>query len=118
MLSRIVMLQRPSSIVQMRLSLSGAAAAAGATQLTGERFSAGAKAFDESVRGHKGVLVFSKTTCPYCDRVKKAFDSKSIPYSVVELDRVDKSPEIRTELTRLSGIVRQTPPIRTQPLPT
>jgi len=80
-------------------------AAAGATLLTGERFAGGAKAFDESVRTHKGVLVFSKTTCPYCDRVKKAFDAKSIPYAVVELDRVDKAPEIHTELKRLAGIV-------------
>jgi glutaredoxin len=86
-------------------SAAAAAAAGGATQLTSERFVGSAKVFDDAVRAHKGVLVFSKTTCPYCDRVKKALDTKSIPYAVVELDRVDKAPELRTELTRLSGIV-------------
>jgi thioredoxin-related protein len=51
-------------------------------------------AFDAAVSGHKGVLVFSKTTCPFCDRVKAAFAAKSIPYSVVELDRVDKAARL------------------------
>lgn len=73
--------------------------------LTSERFVGTGDAFDAAVSGHKGVLVFSKTTCPFCDRVKAAFAAKSIPYSVVELDRVDKAAEVRKELTRLSGIV-------------
>lgn len=70
--------------------------------LTSERFVG--SGFDAAVAAHSGVLVFSKTTCPFCDRVKAAFAAKAIPYSVVELDRVDKAAEVRKELTRLSGI--------------
>jgi hypothetical protein len=112
MFSRVATLL--TSAPTLRLSLRPSAAAMSSSSnsssvanLSSERFLGGSKQFDDAVREHKGVLVFSKTTCPFCDRVKSAFDAKSIPYSVVELDRVESASAVRTELSRLSGIVNK-----------
>jgi len=62
--------------------------------------------FDDAVRSQRGVLIFSKTTCAYCARVKKAFEAKGVPYAVIEFDSFDDDvvEPLRGELQRLSGI--------------
>jgi glutaredoxin len=41
---------------------------------------------DNLIKQNK-VIIFSKTTCPYCDKTKELFKSLKIEYLSVELDR-------------------------------
>jgi len=34
------------------------------------------------------VVIFSKSTCPFCARVKQLFDSMGEPYNAIELNKV------------------------------
>ena len=38
------------------------------------------------------VMMFSKTTCPFCVKIKQLFDSLKIKYEVLELDQIRKFP--------------------------
>ena len=38
------------------------------------------------VKEHR-VVLFSKTWCPFCNKVKDLFNSKFIPYHKIELDK-------------------------------
>ncbi|KAG2785598.1 hypothetical protein PC129_g655 [Phytophthora cactorum] len=49
------------------------------------------------------VLVFSKTHCPYCARVKGTLDVLDAKYEVVELDTRDDGVEIQSLLLDLTG---------------
>lgn len=50
------------------------------------------------------VMVFSKTTCPFCIKLKKAFNEKRIDYFSVELNTLgDDGPKIQEELAKLTG---------------
>jgi protein-disulfide isomerase len=44
---------------------------------------------DNLIKQNK-VIVFSKTTCPYCDKTKELFKSLKIDYLSIELDRIGK----------------------------
>merc|ERR1711991_3205 len=41
------------------------------------------------------VIVFSKSYCPYCKKVKELFDKENIPYTLVELDKNSHGEEIQ-----------------------
>jgi len=49
------------------------------------------------------VMVFSKTTCPFCTKVKQLFDSLKIKYEVLELDQIADGPEVQAALAEKSG---------------
>ncbi|KUF93516.1 hypothetical protein AM588_10008067 [Phytophthora nicotianae] len=49
------------------------------------------------------VLVFSKTHCPYCARVKGTLDVLDTKYQVVELDTCDDGAEIQSLLLDITG---------------
>ena len=36
------------------------------------------------------VMVFSKTTCPFCTKIKNLFDSLGFKYEALELDQLGK----------------------------
>ena len=36
------------------------------------------------------VMVFSKSTCPFCVRIKQLFDSLGIQYTAIKLDQIGK----------------------------
>ena len=44
------------------------------------------------------VMVFSKTTCPFCIKLKKAFKQARIDFTAVELDTLETGAEIQNEL--------------------
>ena len=44
----------------------------------------------ESVISSDGVVVFSKTTCPFCSKVKALFAEKKVDVKYVELDQVSE----------------------------
>lgn len=48
------------------------------------------------------VLVYSKSTCPFCDRVKKLFSVQYVAFTVVELDKLDNGSEYQDILQELT----------------
>jgi glutaredoxin len=49
------------------------------------------------------VMIFSKTYCPYCKRVKDFFQQGKIPFGHLELDTIDNGSEIQNELHKMTG---------------
>ena len=49
------------------------------------------------------VMIFSKSYCPYCLRVKDLFDDLSVPYKALELDEHEYGDEIQQTLKQISG---------------
>ncbi|XP_011700079.1 PREDICTED: glutaredoxin-C4-like isoform X2 [Wasmannia auropunctata] len=49
------------------------------------------------------VVIFSKTSCPYCKMAKKVFDSLKKPYTAIELDDRDDAQEIQDILNEITG---------------
>jgi glutaredoxin 3 len=58
---------------------------------------------EKEVTNHK-VVVFSKSYCPYCKRVKDAFASKNVPISVCELDEASNGDAIQSTLATITGL--------------
>jgi len=50
-----------------------------------------------------GVLVFSKTYCPHCAKVKERFNKLNIASGFLELDIKKNGPEIRDALKQITG---------------
>lgn len=50
----------------------------------------------------KSVQIFTKSTCPYCNRVKEFFNSKKIPFEEVDLS--NNSDELAA-LKRKTGLL-------------
>ena len=57
---------------------------------------------NEMIKSHK-TAIFSKTTCPFCAKVKELFKSLNEQYAVVELDQIDEGPAIRDLLFERTG---------------
>jgi len=49
------------------------------------------------------VVIFSKTTCGFCDKAKSVFDSLGVDYKTVELDSRDDCAELQDNLLRMTG---------------
>ena len=51
-----------------------------------------------------GVVIFSKSWCPFCRNVKVLFDSElKVPYTAYELDELPQGDEIQQSLVSISG---------------
>ena len=50
------------------------------------------------------VMVFSKSTCPFCSKIKQLFDSLSIKYHAIELDQMGEFTFIKRKLWEKGGI--------------
>ncbi|VDN44508.1 unnamed protein product [Dibothriocephalus latus] len=50
------------------------------------------------------VLVFTKTTCPYCVKVKKRFTDLNIPFGYLDLDQKANGSTIQKALKEISGV--------------
>ncbi|KAE8611043.1 hypothetical protein XENTR_v10012316 [Xenopus tropicalis] len=50
------------------------------------------------------VVIFSKTTCPYCVMAKEAFKNIDVQYTAVELDELENGRQMQVALQQLSGI--------------
>lgn len=48
-------------------------------------------------------MVFSKTTCPFCEKVKELFKTLKIEYGLVELDQIANGSELQSALHEISG---------------
>jgi glutaredoxin len=49
------------------------------------------------------VVIFSKTTCPFCRKTKDLFDGLEVKYTTVELDEMDNGPAVQDALLDSSG---------------
>merc|ERR1712112_513965 len=48
-------------------------------------------------------MVFSKTTCPFCTKIKQLFESLKIEYEVLELDQISDGADVQAALLEKSG---------------
>lgn len=49
------------------------------------------------------VMIFSKTTCPFCTKVKELFNSMGQECKVLELDKIANGPDIQNTLLEVTG---------------
>merc|ERR1712215_8326 len=54
------------------------------------------------INTHK-VMMFSKSTCPFCVKIKQLFDSLNIKYEVLELDQIPDGSDVQAALAERSG---------------
>jgi len=57
---------------------------------------------DKEIKDHP-VMIFSKSFCPYCDKVKALFKSIGVEYTAMELDKRNDGNEIQNELKNKTG---------------
>ncbi|XP_045595558.2 thioredoxin reductase 1, cytoplasmic isoform X2 [Procambarus clarkii] len=57
---------------------------------------------DNYVKENK-VMVFSKSYCPFCHKVKDLFNQINVTYTALELDQIDNGAEIQDALAEKSG---------------
>merc|ERR1712098_479825 len=57
----------------------------------------------ENLISKNKVMVFSKTTCPFCTKIKQLFDSLKIKYEVLELDQISDGADVQAALLEKSG---------------
>jgi len=60
-------------------------------------------AFVKSSVASDKVVIFSKTTCPFCRKTKDLFDGLDVKYTSVELDEMDNGPDVQDALLDSSG---------------
>ena len=70
------------------------------------------KIVDNLIENNK-LLIFSKTYCPFCKRVKALFSQIGVleKAKVVELDTRDDAFEIQTEMAKRTGGKRSVPQV-------
>eukprot|EP00617_Octactis_speculum_P012138 CAMPEP_0185774450 /NCGR_PEP_ID=MMETSP1174-20130828/78225_1 /TAXON_ID=35687 /ORGANISM="Dictyocha speculum, Strain CCMP1381" /LENGTH=105 /DNA_ID=CAMNT_0028461613 /DNA_START=122 /DNA_END=439 /DNA_ORIENTATION=+ len=49
------------------------------------------------------VMVFSKSTCPFCGMTKQLFDGIGVEYTLIELNERDDGSAIQLALQKFSG---------------
>ncbi|XP_018423419.1 PREDICTED: glutaredoxin 2 [Nanorana parkeri] len=49
------------------------------------------------------VVIFSKTTCPYCTMAKEAFDDINVHYKTIELDQIENGSHLQSALHEMTG---------------
>ncbi|XP_073438996.1 glutaredoxin 2 isoform X4 [Dendrobates tinctorius] len=50
------------------------------------------------------VVIYSKTTCPYCTMAKDAFNSINVNFKSIELDEVDNGRQLQEALHHMTGV--------------
>jgi len=58
---------------------------------------------DKFVKDHE-VAIFSKTTCPYCIKVKKLFKDINQPFEVMELNTSEEGAQIQATLAAKTNV--------------
>ncbi|XP_048833356.1 glutaredoxin 2 isoform X2 [Brienomyrus brachyistius] len=57
----------------------------------------------EDVVSHNCVVIFSKTTCPYCKMAKNVFSEIGAAYKVIELDEHRDGEPLQEALAQITG---------------
>ncbi|GIY26308.1 glutaredoxin-2, mitochondrial [Caerostris extrusa] len=50
------------------------------------------------------VVIFSKTQCIYCRKVKKLLTESSVPFLSIELDKREDGTNLQNALTEITGV--------------
>jgi len=58
--------------------------------------------FQATIGAHD-VVVFSKTTCPFCARVKSLFEDLDVNPHVIEFDKIPNGGQLQSDLAAYSG---------------
>ena len=77
------------------------------TRLASVSMNAGAaadleKMVQDKIKGNK-VMIFSKSTCPFCSKAKKAMDGLDMKYEVMELDKREDGQAIQDIMLGMTG---------------
>ncbi|XP_017572305.1 glutaredoxin 2 isoform X1 [Pygocentrus nattereri] len=59
--------------------------------------------FVQDVVAHNCVVIFSKTTCPYCKMAKNVFNEIGATYKVIELDEHNHGRQLQEALAQMTG---------------
>ncbi|XP_036378593.1 glutaredoxin 2 isoform X1 [Megalops cyprinoides] len=59
--------------------------------------------FVQDVVSHNCVVIFSKTTCPYCKMAKNVFNEIGATYKVIELDERHDGRTLQEALAQMTG---------------
>ncbi|EFQ97960.1 glutaredoxin [Nannizzia gypsea CBS 118893] len=62
-----------------------------------------AKVKAEKIIAENGVVVFSKSYCPYCNETKALLNSRGAKFFVMELDKVDDGSAIQSALQEITN---------------
>lgn len=57
---------------------------------------------EQNIKDHK-VMMFSKSYCPFCNKIKNLFKELNIEYHALELDLIENGSEIQAALAEKSG---------------
>ncbi|KAJ5084500.1 hypothetical protein NUU61_009079 [Penicillium alfredii] len=64
---------------------------------------AAAKTKAQTLINENGVVVFSKSYCPYCNATKQLLNELGAKYTALELDQVDDGSAIQSALQEISS---------------
>ncbi|XP_028818139.1 glutaredoxin-like isoform X1 [Denticeps clupeoides] len=59
--------------------------------------------FVQDIVSHNCVVIFSKTTCPYCKMAKSLFNEIGATYKVIELDQHSDGRRLQEALAQITG---------------
>ncbi|KAL1022631.1 hypothetical protein UPYG_G00030240 [Umbra pygmaea] len=59
--------------------------------------------FLQEVVSHNCIVIFSKTTCPYCKMAKNVFNEIGATYKVIELDEHKDGRRLQEALAQMTG---------------
>ncbi|XP_037105485.1 glutaredoxin 2 isoform X2 [Syngnathus acus] len=74
-----------------------------ASSTTGGSTSAACVEFVHELVSQNCVVIFSKTTCPYCKMAKNVFNEIGASYKVIELDEHDDGRRLQEALAQMTG---------------
>ena len=75
----------------------------GGSQSSSTPAGGGAKSFIEKTMSEHAVVVFSKSTCPYCARVKKLFGDVRADIYLIEINKRDDMSALQDALQQITG---------------
>lgn len=59
--------------------------------------------FPQDVVSRNCVVIFSKTSCPYCKMAKNVFNEIGATYKVIELDQHTDGRQLQEALAQMTG---------------
>jgi len=58
----------------------------------------------KDLNAEHGVVIYSKSWCPFCSEAKGIFDRLETEYFALELDEIDEGPDVQDALADITGI--------------
>ncbi len=58
----------------------------------------------QSLNADHGVVIYSKSWCPFCAQAKQIFDDLGVAYFALELDEIEEGADVQAALQGITGI--------------